>query len=140
MTNAVNTEGRCLCGKVNVSIDGPVLMTAQCHCKDCQRMTGSGHASNAFFTQDSVTVTGETNSFTVKTDSGNDSTRHFCPTCSSRVYGTNSGRAGMMVVPVGILEDRSWFKPMMIAYCRNRDDWDKTDTSVPNLDTMPPPA
>jgi hypothetical protein len=36
--------GGCLCGRVRYSIDGEPPVTGVCHCKDCQRETGSAFA------------------------------------------------------------------------------------------------
>ncbi len=138
MASEIEAAGQCLCGAVRVAIKGTPLRMAQCHCLDCQRMTGTGHASNAFFRADDVTVTGETKSFTLTTDSGNASTRHFCPSCSSRVYGTNAARPGMIVVPVGVLDDTSWFAPEVVVYTRSAPAWDITANSVPRFEAMPP--
>lgn len=110
---------------------------AQCHCKDCQRASGTGHMSNAIFDEADVTVTGETNSFTVTTDNGNAYARHFCPACGSRLFAKNSGRPGMILVAVGILDDTSWFKPEVVLYTRSRPHWDITTDDVPNYETAP---
>jgi hypothetical protein len=139
MTVEVETTGRCLCGAVTIAVKGTPVRMAQCHCRDCQRMTGTGHASNAFFNSADVEVAGATNSVTVTTDSGNASIRHFCPVCSSRVFGTNSARPGVLVVPVGVLEDSSWFAPEVVVYTRSAPAWDLTTDAVPHFDAMPPP-
>ena len=140
MQTEVNAKGRCLCGAVTIALKGTPVRMAQCHCLDCRRSTATGHSSNAFFKAEDLTVSGETKGFTVTTDSGNKSTRHFCPACGSRMYGTNTGRPGMVVVPVGSLEDTSWFSPQAVLYTRSRPAWDMTTDAVPNFKAMPPPA
>lgn len=130
--------GQCLCGKVTYSIKGEPVRMGQCHCKDCQRASGAGHASIAFFMEDQMEVNGETKSFGVTADSGNTNTRHFCPECGSRLFGTNSARAGVRGVMLGSVDDNSWFEPHMVVYCKDRQSWDVTSTEVPNFDMMPP--
>ena len=40
------TEGRCLCGAYHYQFDREQVVSAHhCHCKDCQKMTGSGKAT-----------------------------------------------------------------------------------------------
>ena len=34
-------EGGCLCGKVRYSAKGDPVFVGVCHCKDCQKFTGS---------------------------------------------------------------------------------------------------
>src|SRR5450756_705007 len=98
MSNKPFAEGRCLCGAVSYIINAKPVRMAQCHCKDCQRASGTGHMSLAFFKKEDVTIRGATASYASTADSGNINTRHFCPTCGSRVYGENSGRPGIIAV------------------------------------------
>jgi hypothetical protein len=121
-----------------INAEEPLRM-AQCHCKDCQRASGGGHMSLAFFKADDVEIKGETASFSAKADSGNINTRHFCPKCGSRVYGENSARPGLVGLSVGCVDDNNWFKPAAIVYAKDRPAWDKTSTDIPNFDMMPPP-
>ena len=64
-------QGRCLCGAVSYTINAKPIRMAQCHCKDCQRASGTGHMSLAFFKADDVTLRGTTSKYGVTADSGN---------------------------------------------------------------------
>ena len=132
--------GQCLCGEVKYTISSEPLRMAQCHCDDCKKITGTGHASLAFFTKDQVDIKGETKSYASKTDSGSTITRSFCPTCGSRLFGVNSKAENMIGVFVGTLEDNSWFKPALIVYNKRKPEWDFMDENVPTFEGMPPPA
>lgn len=138
MSAKIEARGQCLCGAVHIAIKGEPVRMAQCHCLDCQRASGTGHVSNAIFSAADVTVSGPLKSFTVKADSGNDYTRYFCPKCGGRIYGTHTGRPGMAIVHVGILDDSSWFSPQVVLYTRSRPAWDMTTEAVPNYPTSPP--
>jgi len=117
----------------------PVAMV-QCHCKDCQRVSGTGHTSNARFRSEDVSLKGETKAYTVKADSGNIITRHFCPTCGSRLYNENSSRPSMMNMHVGSFEDHTWYEPQWIVYKKGQPAWDTARADIPAYETMPPPA
>ncbi len=132
--------GKCLCGAVSYTINAEPLATGQCHCKDCQRASGTGHMSLAFFKAEDVDIKGEFASFAVTADSGNINTRHFCPKCGGRIYGENSGRPGLVGIAVGSVDDNSWFKAQRVVYVKDRPAWDVTPTDIPNFDRMPPPA
>ncbi len=69
----------------------------------------------------------------------NINTRHFCPTCGSRVYGENSARPGVIGMTVGCLDKNDWFSPQAVVYTKGRAAWDKTPEDVPNFERMPPP-
>lgn len=138
MSGEIEAKGQCLCGAVRIAIKGTPVRMAQCHCRDCQRASGTGHVSNAIFPACEVTISGATKSFTVKADSGNDYTRHFCPECGSRLFGTHTGRPGMLIVHVGMLDDSGWFSPQVVLYTRSRPAWDTTTDDVPRYATSPP--
>ena len=133
-------HGHCLCGAVSYTINAKPIRMAQCHCKDCQRASGTGHMSLAFFKKEDVAIRGTTASFASTADSGNINTRHFCPTCGSRLFGQNSGHPGIINIAVGCVDRNDWFKPERVVYAKDRPDWDVTSTTVPNFDRMPPPA
>lgn len=131
------TTGKCLCGAVSYTITGSPVRAAQCHCKDCQRASGCGHMSLAFFKADQVALSGDTKSFAVTADSGNINTRHFCPDCGSRIYSENSARAGVVGIAVGSCDDSAWFAPEFVVYEKDRAGWDITTDDIPHHDGMP---
>lgn len=139
-TTHVKDRGECQCGAFKIEVDGTPVRMAACHCRDCQQASGTGHMSIVFIAEENVRKSGDMKGYAATTDSGNTYTRYFCPTCGSRVYGENTLRPGIAAIPVGVFEDRSWFRPDAVVYCRNRNTWDISDTDVPNFETMPPPA
>ena len=139
MSDEPFATGHCLCGAVSYTINAEPVRMAQCHCKDCQRASGTGHMSLAFFNRDDVEMSGETASFGATADSGNTNTRHFCPTCGSRVYGENSARPGLIGIAVGCADDNEWFATQAVVYAKRRPGWDVTSEDVPNFEAMPPP-
>lgn len=139
MSNEPFATGHCLCGAVTYTINGAPMRMAQCHCKDCQRASGTGHMSLAFFKANDVEIAGETASYAATADSGNVNTRHFCPKCGSRVFGENTGRPGVVGIAVGCVDENDWFTPEAVVYAASRPGWDVTSEEIPNFETMPPP-
>ena len=130
--------GQCLCGAVSFTINAAPVGTGQCHCKDCQRASGTGHMSLARFRAEDVEMRGRAASYASVAESGNINTRHFCPACGSRVYGENSARPGVLNVSVGCLDGSDWFVPERVVYAKDRPAWDVTSTDIPNFDRTPP--
>ena len=54
------------------------------------------------------------------------------------MYGINTGRPGKVAIPVGVLDDNSWYEPDVVVYTKQRENWDITRTDIPNFDEMPP--
>lgn len=133
------TTGHCLCGNVSYTISAPPLRMGQCHCEDCRRSSGTGHASNAFFKKEAVNIQGETNSFDSIADTGSTITRYFCPNCGSRLFGSSSLFPEIISVSAGTLDDSSWFKPTAIVYTKSKPVWDLIDETIPAFEEMPPP-
>jgi hypothetical protein len=132
--------GRCLCGEVQFAVAAAPRAMVQCHCTDCQHVSGSGHLSIARFAIEDVSISGETQTHVVKADSGNAVTRHFCRTCGSRLFSESAGRPGLIGVMAGSFDDHSWFDPQLVIFKRSQPFWDITTEDVPHYDALPPPA
>lgn len=133
---AVDMSASCACGAVTVSVRGTVLSMIMCACNDCQRATGTGHATIAIFGRDSVGVEGETRSFGVIADSGATLTRHFCPICGTPLFGVSSRREDRINLPVGLFGGQSdWFAPTQVIFSRTSRAWDLFPGHLPRHDT-----
>ena len=138
MSSEAFATGRCLCGAVSYRLASAPVRMAQCHCRDCQRASGTGHTSQAFFKAADMEVQGGTANFAVTAESGNIVTRHFCPTCGSRLWNENTGRPGVVAVTVGCLDNCDWYAPEAVVFTRNRAGWDVTSLDIPNFEAMSP--
>lgn len=78
-------SGRCLCGRISYTAAVPV-MTAGCHCRTCQRQTGTAFSALAAVPAASLIVTGQPACYETRGDSGGLVRRHFCETCGSPLY------------------------------------------------------
>jgi hypothetical protein len=58
--------GGCLCGAVRYQVVGIPLFAVLCHCRDCQRASGTGHVPVMGMPKSSFTVQGETKSYAVR--------------------------------------------------------------------------
>ena len=138
MASEVFATGRCLCGAVSYRVASAPVRMAQCHCRDCQRASGTGHTSQAFFKVADFEVQGKAASFAVTSETGNTVTRHFCPACGSRIWNENTGRPGVVAVTVGCLDHSDWFAPEAVIFTKNRANWDVTSVDIPNFEAMSP--
>jgi len=52
--------GGCLCGAVRYEAQGKALWAVHCHCRDCQRASGTGHVPSMGMPKSLFKVTGKT--------------------------------------------------------------------------------
>lgn len=129
--------GRCLCGGCSYEIDGPPVIVANCHCIDCQRLSGAGHTSGAMFAEAAIRIAGEPASYTMASDAGNTVTRLFCNCCGSPLFGKNTGMPGFMTVMMGTLDSSEGLSPQVAIFTRTRRSWDALDPSIESFETQP---
>ncbi len=139
MTDTQETlTGGCLCGAVRYEVSGEPMVAGHCHCRDCQKASGAGHISAAFYPEGSFKIEGDLATYSSPADSGGTVTRSFCPTCGSRLFGQSTGMEGARAIMVGTLDDPSAFEPNFIVFARSRNGWDHMDGTLPAFEAMPP--
>lgn len=117
-------KASCQCGKLTATVaERAEAMTILCHCRDCQRRTGSPFGTIAYFPAEAVTVSGEPREFTRPTDAGNTFTTGFCPACGSTVYAKASRMPEITGVPVGAFADPSFTTPIRSVYEQSKHEW-----------------
>ena len=127
-----NITGGCLCAKLRYSISAEPVMCAVCHCRDCQRFTGSAFVSAMRVPVDAVSVQGDLKIVEITGGSGHVIRRHFCPNCGSSVFG-EPYRPGMINVMAGTLDDPSVFVPTAEIFCDNAFGWLHDGSQRPRL-------
>lgn len=117
-------EGGCNCGQVRYRIDAKPVVVAQCHCRNCQRQSGSAFSVNLMVKADGVTTTGELTTYEDRdTYSGNPVYRRFCGTCGSPIFSELSAGNGMIIVKVGTLDDPSQLTPAVSVWTSTKWPW-----------------
>lgn len=117
-------EGGCNCGGVRYKIEGKPVVVAQCHCRNCQRQSGSAFSVNLMVKADGVTTTGELTTYEDRdTHSGNPVLRRFCGTCGSPIFSELANGNGMVIVKVGTLDAPEAFKPSVSVWTSTKMPW-----------------
>jgi len=131
--------GGCACGAIRYEIDAEPLLMSDCQCRDCQRISGTGHGSYLSFEgRDKVKLSGEAQCRDTTGDSGNVKTRAFCPTCGSPVYMTFAAVPDQFIVHAASLDDPGRYRPQLVTYTASGHAWDQLDPALPKFDRMPP--
>ena len=116
-------NGACLCGKIRYQASADPVFMAVCHCKDCQRATGSAFEAVIGIPAATLTVEGTPKVFTAKGGSGQDVHRSFCLDCGSTLMLHLDARRGMVLLTTGPLEDPSVFEPAVEIFCASAQPW-----------------
>lgn len=102
-------EGGCLCGAVRYRAKGPALRTLVCHCRFCQRMTGSSFFAESMFPIDAVDLSGQLSVYEHNSaNSGKAVHVHFCPKCGTTVTLTFQRWPEYRAISRGTFDDPNW--------------------------------
>lgn len=115
-------SGGCLCGAVAFQIKDEFEQFQLCHCSQCQKTTGTAHASNLFASPENIQwLTGL--DLIVRFDlEGRSISNAFCSKCGSRVpYKSLSG--DILVVPAGSLDEAPSIIPQANIFWPERAAW-----------------
>ena len=137
-------EGGCLCGALRYRVRGEPLRASVCHCRNCQRRTGSAFGIGAYFRDADVELRGSRNTYEYRSDeTGRWLRMEFCPSCGNTVTWTAEALAGMRAIAGGSLDDPDWLKIDRHGWTRSKQTWVLCPPEVHLFDKgalQPPPA
>ena len=128
--------GGCLCGQVRYAVTGEPAFSGLCHCRNCQRYTGSAFEPFIAFPAASLSMTGEFKTYEHTGDSGRPVHRRFCPNCGSGVINVDILH-DLMLVLAGTLDDPTVFAPTMELFCGSAQPWMQTGGERKRFPKMP---
>jgi hypothetical protein len=129
--------GGCLCGAVRFTTTAEPQMTFVCHCRDCQKFSGSAFGALVVFPREEVTITGTMKSFTSLGGSGKPIVRHFCPECGSSIAEEAGAAPGRMVLNVGTFDEPKSVAPAREVFCDDALPWVHLTGDVPRFAKRP---
>jgi len=131
-------KGGCLCGQLRYTVNAEPVFTGVCHCKDCQKESGTAFNVAVAVPLSAVSIQGSPRTFTTKGDSGKDYVRRLCPNCGSTILSEPAALPGIAALRAGTLDDTSWLKPGMEIYCDSAQPWVQLGGSMQRFPKMPP--
>lgn len=123
--SATVTSGGCTCRGVRFTMRGPPLIVHCCHCRWCQRETGSAFVLNALIEADRVELlTGTPEVVLTPTASGKGQRISRCPVCRIAVWSTYAGAGDVLrFIRVGTLDDPDAFPPDIHIFTESKQPW-----------------
>lgn len=134
-------EGGCRCGTVRYTLALDALPpTYACHCRDCQTWCGTAFSQQAVLPEAALDVTGPVEVYEFTTPSGRLSRQRLCGTCHTRLYNTNSGRPGVVIVRAGTLDRSDELDITAHIWVSRKQAWLSLPEGVPTWPESAPPA
>jgi hypothetical protein len=133
-------EGGCTCGKVHYRTDAEPIFSGLCHCKTCQKLTGSSFSVVVAVPEPALTITGDLKVFDGKGDTGQGTHYSFCPNCGSPIIGVADVMPGVVMIRAGTIDSSSWPTPTMEIYCDSKMPWVALGGELQSFPKMPMPG
>lgn len=133
-----NLIGGCSCGAVRYQCTGEPVLTAHCHCRDCQRSSGAAMATVFAVPKAAFTLLqGETRRYAYTGDSGQPVIRHFCPNCGAPLFTDVTVMPDLQFVRATSLDEPARVSPTMHVYCDSAQPWGDWSDGLPHFPKLP---
>jgi len=134
----MNLEGGCACGALRYKLTADPLIVHACHCRNCQRLTGSAFVTNIWIEKKFVeTVSGVPKSFKLSGGSGNPHEVFFCDRCGTYLWSKYYAAPGdTVLLRVGTLDHPEAIKPDVHIFTRSKLPWLDLPKDVPAFESF----
>ena len=131
-------EGGCYCGAVRYAAEGDPVIKGQCHCRECQYITG-GQANVIIGLPESGFVyrKGSPKKFR-RTDLPGPVTREFCAECGTHLVARAPALPGTVLIKVGTLDNPALFAgPDVAIYTIDKQSFHHIPAGMPAFERLP---
>ena len=128
-------SGSCLCGTAKFAVQGEFDSFYLCHCRHCQKDTGSAHAANLFSQSAKLTWLAGSDAVTTFTLPGTRHKKSFCSFCGSALPGTHD--TGLLVIPAGCLDTEISVLPTARIFTSSKAVWDRESGTLAEFEGLP---
>jgi hypothetical protein len=117
-------EGGCSCAKIRYRVEVAPILVHCCHCRLCQRQTGTAFVLNALVETAHVAILGaDPRRYDMPTESGRPHGIYRCADCGIAVWSEYSGNVNLRFVRVGTLDDPTALPPDVHIFVRSKLPW-----------------
>ncbi len=124
MTVKLPLVGGCHCGALRYEVRAAPVMVYNCHCTNCQKVSGSAFNCSVTIAESSFAFTqGEPKTVTWPSDAGTTRFGWFCGDCGSRIAQGSTPSKGALSLRSGTLDDTSWVEPVGDIWTSSAQPW-----------------
>ena len=135
---AFPVEGGCQCGAVRYRLDAAPLGVYACHCKDCQRFSGTTHTLSMVVNKGDIHLTkGTLVGFDKAAASGRTVRMLGCAACGTKIWNEPLSAPHLIIMKPGTLDDASWARPVGNIWTERALPWAEIDWSHPHFPGQP---
>jgi hypothetical protein len=131
-------EGGCLCGGVRFRVTGKLGPAGFCHCKQCQRASGSAFAANAPARTRYFEITSGSG-LVREYESSAGKFRAFCSRCGSPLYSRLDTEPEIRRIRLGTLDSDPERRPLAHVWTSSKAPWYSIHDSLPQFQEGLPP-
>lgn len=115
--------GGCVCGAVRFEVDEPLVVAGYCHCRRCQRRSGTAASAQARVVPGSLRlVQGEASLRSFQPPDG--SAKVSCSECGSQLWSQRPDDAQAVSVRLGVFDDDPGIRPSFRQYVAYAAPWE----------------
>ena len=131
-------EGGCYCGAVRYEASGDPLFKGQCHCRECQYISGGSPNVTMGMPADRFAYTKGAPKGFQRSDLDDPVTREFCPECGTHLLSRAPSLPGAVLLKVGTFDDPSVFEtPQMAIFLVDKQPFHLVPEGCPTFERTP---
>jgi hypothetical protein len=130
-------QGGCYCGAVRYVAEGEPTLRAQCHCRECQYLTGGAPNYFLLMPPDGFAYTRGAPKRFARSDIPDPVTREFCAECGTHLA-TRRSDLPFVILKVGALDDPAAFgAPAMAIFTIDKQPFHHIPDGLPTFERLP---
>ena len=130
--------GGCYCGEIRFEVTGPQEAAFQCHCRECQYITGGNANIVVVFAETDFRYTKGVATTFARSDLETPVTRYFCSSCGTAIGSRSPSRPNSMIVKVGTLDYPGDYQAKAAIFTCDKQPYHHIPSDIPAFDKRPP--
>jgi hypothetical protein len=130
--------GKCYCGDVQYKASGDPAIKLQCHCRECQHISGGSANVTIGMPEDGFEYTKGAPKQFKRDELETPVIREFCGNCGTQILSiADFALPGVKLIKVGSMDDPSLFTPDMAIFTADKQAFHHIPEGMPAFEGLP---